>query len=416
MDTWISLHLQYFRASIIPLVLVYCLSPLTAHASFTYVIDNAQAAGFARTYDPKTFAQQQTNGSDTRPPGQYATAFPILGGSLARASVITTYSFDAPTGTLRYHFDSLTQATHDPGAFGGDTNAAAGVSAGFNFTTDQVQNYYYTIVSTSKYVSLNGTGGSDQQTPFSQTGATWFEGNVQIQYDSNSLFDNLSSKFGIGRPGFHSSSGHLSDGHLSDILLPGLTTVQNDRLRFGQGVSVGDGTRMNAMTVDMILSPFAPGTSPLHPVLPNDVLDGTYSYTSAKSGVWFDPAPAPGFDYKMTGGSKFTHINQFPTGFTGPFSVYVGDTLIENYNAGDSVDFTSLAGGGVSEFSIGGIAPFDSSSLGFPLQLSFDTATANFTQTAVPEPTSIAGALITLSIAVCRRSVKHRVGDAGAEL
>ena len=38
MDTWKSLNLRYFRASIIPLVLVYCLSPLTAHASFTVTL------------------------------------------------------------------------------------------------------------------------------------------------------------------------------------------------------------------------------------------------------------------------------------------------------------------------------------------------------------------------------------------
>ena len=372
------------------------------------MIDNAQAAAIARILvDTKTFDIQETATSDTRPPGQYATAFPILGGSLARASVITTYSFDSATGTLRYHFDSPTQATHDAGALSLGTNAVAGVSAGFNFTTDQVQNYYYTIATTSKSVRLNGgTGGTGgPEIPFYSTGATFMNGTVQVEAIPN-IFDN----FGSTTNSFQSRSGRLID------ILAGRTNVQNDRLRFGDGVSIYTGTIISAVTTDVILSPFAPGTSPLHPVLPNDVQDGTYSYTSAKSGVWFDPAPAPGFDYKMTGGSKFTHINQFPTGFAGPFSVYVGDTLIGHYNAGDSVDFTALAAGGVSEFSIGGIAPFDSSSLGFPLQLSFDTPTANFTQTAVPEPTSIAGALITLSIAVCRRSVKNRVGGAGAEL
>jgi hypothetical protein len=55
------------------------------------------------------------------------------------------------------------------------------------------------------------------------------------------------------------------------------------------------------------------------------------------------------------------------------------------------VDFTNMPGGGVSSFEIFGIKPkVDSADGGaFPLQLAFNTASANFTMRAVPEPSSI---------------------------
>jgi len=145
------------------------------------------------------------------------------------------------------------------------------------------------------------------------------------------------------------------------------------------------------LTVDVVLSPFAPGTRQDSPLMPGaGSTAGNYAFTGVASDQWFDPPASPGFTYAMTAGSKFTKISDFPSGFSGPFSVYVGDTLLGQFAPGQSVDFTSFPGGGVSSFSVLDISPFGTdTSLGFPLKLSFDTPTASFTQTAVPEPSGV---------------------------
>jgi len=64
---------------------------------------------------------------------------------------------------------------------------------------------------------------------------------------------------------------------------------------------------------------------------------------------------------------------------------------------GDSIDFVSLLGGGVSEFTITGLDVDPTNPTAFPIKLDFDTDTASFDMHAliekdsqnVPEPVSV---------------------------
>ncbi len=135
------------------------------------------------------------------------------------------------------------------------------------------------------------------------------------------------------------------------------------------------------------------GLSSLNPVLPTTILPGQFLFTGVDSGLWFDP-PAGGYEYEMTAGSLFTDILDFPFGFDNPISVETEGSPLGAFGPGDSIDFVTLLGHGVSSFTVSGLSPPANSQdpLGFPLQLAFDTATADFTMTAtiVPEPSTLA--------------------------
>jgi hypothetical protein len=137
-----------------------------------------------------------------------------------------------------------------------------------------------------------------------------------------------------------------------------------------------------------------------NPWLPIDCEDLTCRFESVPSRIWVDPPVASGFEYQMTGGSLFTHILDFPPGFDSLFTVSVDGVSLGQFGPGESVDFTSFPGGGVSRFIVSGISPVvdPTNQLAFPLQLQFDTPTASFNMIAiVPEPSS---SLILLSATV----------------
>lgn len=134
-----------------------------------------------------------------------------------------------------------------------------------------------------------------------------------------------------------------------------------------------------------------PGVSQTLPVLPGSSGGGHFQFQDVPGGWWYDPATASGFDYAMTGGSKFTKILDFPAGF-GPLTVVAeGQTLGTAFKPGDLVDFGVLLGHAVSQFQVLGIDPLvdPSDPSCFPLKLDFDTATASFEMTAIPEPATL---------------------------
>jgi hypothetical protein len=146
----------------------------------------------------------------------------------------------------------------------------------------------------------------------------------------------------------------------------------------------------------------AVGASQDVPVLP----DVSGIFMEVASGCFFDPPMAPGFDFAMTGSSLFTAIDNFPTGVDGDgaFEVWVGTTDLGTFHVGDTVNF----GAGVSSFRVTGIDPLvDGGDPGaFPIQLAFNTPTASFTMTPIPEPASMAW-LGTVSVALMRRRRKQ---------
>jgi hypothetical protein len=161
----------------------------------------------------------------------------------------------------------------------------------------------------------------------------------------------------------------------------------------------------------LVTGPVGDGSSAASPILPTAVVPGGFSFNTVTSGRWYDPPAASGFEYDMTGGSLFTDVLDFPGGFGQPFAVTVDGNLLGTFSPGQSVHFAdysgplggSLVGGqGVDHFTISGINPLADAGdpSAFPLQLGFNTATASFNMTAVPEPSlalSCAAALLLLA-------------------
>ncbi len=133
------------------------------------------------------------------------------------------------------------------------------------------------------------------------------------------------------------------------------------------------------------------------PILPDTgppPLGVDFEFIDVGSDQWFDPPLTDAYTYEMTGSSLFTDILDFPTGFNNSFNVSVGGTGLGIFGPGQSVDFVSLLGNGVSQFTLSGIDPLVDTEdpAAFPLKLSFDTATASFTMSsasAVPLPATL---------------------------
>ncbi|MFP4123428.1 MAG: choice-of-anchor tandem repeat NxxGxxAF-containing protein [Coleofasciculus sp.] len=156
--------------------------------------------------------------------------------------------------------------------------------------------------------------------------------------------------------------------------------------------------------------------SQFNPLLPDSTLDGVFRFIDVIGGKWYDPPSAYGFHYEMTGDSLFTSILNFPVGFENPFTVSVGDTNLGEFLPGDSIDFVSLLGNGVSEFTITGLDVDPTNPTAFPIKLDFDTDTASFDMHAlieedsqnVPEPVSVFSLLTFGSAVVLLRRQKSR--------
>ncbi|MBL1177193.1 PEP-CTERM sorting domain-containing protein [Pantanalinema sp. GBBB05] len=147
-----------------------------------------------------------------------------------------------------------------------------------------------------------------------------------------------------------------------------------------------------------------PGSSQDYPILPEAIKSGEWVFWNAPSGKWFDPPITPGFRYQMLSNSLFNSLG-LPIGIDGDdlFTISVGNLVLGQFNSHQSIDFVSLLGTGVSEFTITAINPLVSAQdpAAFPVRLAFDTATADFSMTAiednsaaVPEPSSILGLLL----------------------
>jgi len=184
----------------------------------------------------------------------------------------------------------------------------------------------------------------------------------------------------------------------ADISADGLTIV---------GIGTNPDGRQEAWIAQ--LDPF-PGSSQDNPILPDRVElvdDPRFVFIEVPRGQWYDPPAAFGFEYTMTSDSLFTQILDFPIGIDTDdlFTVMVGDTVLGEFGAGQSVDFTALLGGGVSSFRITDIDPLvdGNDPTAFPLKLDFNTETASFemralTATSTPEPSTLLG-LGTLALA-----------------
>lgn len=150
------------------------------------------------------------------------------------------------------------------------------------------------------------------------------------------------------------------------------------------------------------------GEAQANPLLPDVVHDPLgeegpiYQFINQQGRRWFDPPSATGFNFEMTGDSLFTEILSLPGGFDAPFTVSIGDIVVGEFTGGDSIDFVSLLGTGVKEFSVTGINVDPTDPTVFPIKLDFDTELASFNMQAIgyqgevestPEPGMVLGLL-----------------------
>lgn len=170
--------------------------------------------------------------------------------------------------------------------------------------------------------------------------------------------------------------------------------------------------------------PEQPGATQQNPIMPTVTRPNRWEFINIPRGNWVDPPTAYGFRYQMTSDSLFTEIIDFPTGFANPFTVLVKDAILGEFTAGNSVKFSNystllgdllVSDRGVKEFSIIGLNVDPTNPTAFPLQLDFNTDTANFNMypllnqesQSVPEPSAILG-LLTSSAFLIRITRKRQ--------
>jgi hypothetical protein len=70
--------------------------------------------------------------------------------------------------------------------------------------------------------------------------------------------------------------------------------------------------------------------------------------------------------------------------------VSVGDSILGNFSPGDSLDFVSLFGNGISNFTITGINGLGSTEeTAFPILLDFNNEFVDFTMTRLDDPDTV---------------------------
>ena len=267
--------------------------------------------------------------------------------------------------------------------FFGRGRSVSGIYAGNSSGIRRIVDTTMTMPGTTELFDRFGTCSMDDgNVVFDATGATTGIEGVFLVTPANDMIRVL-------------ATGDVLDGatvqaaRTSNLAIDGNRIAMQVFLSSGEALYVADRTGMGASS---------PGDSQANPILPDDIVDGVYTFTNAPSDTWIDPPTQNGFRYEMTGGSRFTGILDFPDGFGVPFRVVANDQELGAFGPGDALVFP---GGGVTSFEVLDIEPgFDpTDSEAFPLRLAFDTPTASLQMTAVPEPggpASAVGALLTL--------------------
>ena len=201
--------------------------------------------------------------------------------------------------------------------------------------------------------------------------------------------------------------GDMIDGQMIFGVQSGDHAIDGNRVAFLAFTSTGAAIYVGERTGAGV--PVA-GDSQANPILPDSISGGTFTFTSAPSGTWIDPPTENGFRYTMTGGSLFTEILDFPDGFGAPFRVVANGQELGAFGPGDSLTFP---GAGVTSFDVLEILPGVDAEDGeaFPLQLAFDTPTADLEMIALPEPAGAIwpGLVLVTGLAWRRsRSVRRR--------
>jgi hypothetical protein len=131
------------------------------------------------------------------------------------------------------------------------------------------------------------------------------------------------------------------------------------------------------------------GVTQNNPILPGKISEDWQIFSNVRNGMWVDPPTSYGFEFEAMGDSLFTAILDFPSDLDSDnlFTVTVEDKILGQFKPGESLDFVSLVGQGVSRFKITGIDPLSDEKLtDFPIQLLFNKDTGSFRMKAFDEP------------------------------
>jgi len=130
-----------------------------------------------------------------------------------------------------------------------------------------------------------------------------------------------------------------------------------------------------------------PGFAQSFPILPSNTGGAPFQFTNVPSASWFDPPAVSAFEYIAEPETLFAGILDFPTGFSDVFTVTVEGAVLGQFGPGESVDFQSFPGGGVSAFLVSGIEPLVDAEdpQAFPLKLAFTADFGSFRMRPVTE-------------------------------
>ncbi len=137
-----------------------------------------------------------------------------------------------------------------------------------------------------------------------------------------------------------------------------------------------------------------PGDLQSNPVLPSGVRpEGGWGFDDVPGdGNWFDPPMASGYVYETDGASNFVAV-VLPAGIDADGEYTVTDSSgTTTVIAGAQYTFPTAT----TQFTVGGIDPLvdGGDPTAFPAFISFDQSLVSFTQTPVPEPTSLVLSLL----------------------
>ena len=153
---------------------------------------------------------------------------------------------------------------------------------------------------------------------------------------------------------------------------------------------------------------------------PSVTKNGWKYFFDVPTDLWFDPPTTYGFKFEALENSLFTSLLDFPTGVAADnlFTVSVANQILGNFTPGQSVDFVSLLGSGVSEFTvtIASLLENTNTTTDVPFQLAFDKENGSFRMQEieqkdseqVPEPSSILGTLLGLGFLGIRSRQKQK--------
>lgn len=330
------------------------------------------------------------------------------------------------------------------GYFRPDWNVTRGqfakfVSNGFGFTPNtscgnfldvDSSNTFYSYITTLKCEGIiNGNNGyfsSDQNVTRGEA-AKFIINALQKQNNdyhwtsnvsSNSAFKDVPNTYTFYKEIMGAYEAHVVDGFEPNAAYGQNTFMPDSPLSRGAASKLVNRGRslLNSPSYHMTNA----GLNQNKSLTPSVTKNGWKYFFDVPTGLWFDPPTTYGFKFEALDDSLFTSLLDFPISVAADnlFTVSVANQILGNFTPGQSVDFVSLLGHGVSEFTvtIASLLANTNTTTDVPFQLAFDRDNGSFRMQEieqkdseqVPEPCSILGTLLGCSFLGIRSRQKQK--------